>query len=78
MIKYPHLIELRLTKTHKDYHEQFLFDAKMCLPNGVHIYMDYQLMEKVTHYFRRNTTPSHCVKIIYVFFLITNHDLLDI
>jgi len=68
IIKYPCLVHLDLTKAHKDYHEQFLFDTKTCLPNDVSVYMDYQRMKKVTRNFRRNTTRSNCAKMSYVFF----------
>jgi len=68
IIKYPRLIELNLTETNKDYHEQFLFDTKTCLPNDVRVRMDYRLVKKVTRNFRRNTTRNNCAKISYVLF----------
>jgi hypothetical protein len=49
---------------HKDYYEQFLFDTKIFLPNDVRVRMGYRLMKKVTRNFRRNTTRSHCARII--------------
>ncbi|CAF3166347.1 unnamed protein product [Rotaria sp. Silwood2] len=52
IIKFPNLIELEINETHKDYHEQFLFDTKTCLPNDVRVKMDYRLMKKVTRNFR--------------------------
>jgi hypothetical protein len=66
IIKYPHLIQLNIVDTHKDYHEQFLLDTKMCLPNDIHVYMYYQLAKKVTRNFSRNTTRSNCAKMSYV------------
>ncbi|CAF3395329.1 unnamed protein product [Rotaria sp. Silwood1] len=68
IITYPHLIELDLHKTHKDYHRQFLFDITTCLPDNVRVCVDYRLMKKVTHNFRRNITRNNCSKISYVFF----------
>ncbi|CAF0921360.1 unnamed protein product [Rotaria sp. Silwood1] len=68
IITYPHLIELDLHKTHKDYHRQFLFDITTCLPDNVRVCVDYRLMKKVTHDFRRNITRNNCSKISYVFF----------
>ncbi len=68
IIKYPHLIELDISDTHKDYHEQFLFDTKMCLPNDLHISIDYRLAKKVTRNFRRNTTRSNYAKMSLVCF----------
>ncbi|CAF0897635.1 unnamed protein product [Rotaria sordida] len=46
IIKYPHLIHLDFAQTSKDYHKQFLFDNKICLPNGVTVRMDYQIAKK--------------------------------
>ncbi len=60
-------MRLDLFQAHKDYHEQFLFDTKTCLPNNVRVSMDYLLVKKVTHNFRRNTTRSNCAKMRYVF-----------
>jgi hypothetical protein len=68
IINYPRLIELNLTETNKDYHEQFLFDTKTCLPNDVRVRMDYRLVKKVTRNFRRNKTRNNCAKISYVLF----------
>jgi hypothetical protein len=67
IIKYPYLKELDLIHTCKDYHEQFLFDTKICLPFDVRVCMDYELAKKVTRNFRRNTTRSNCAKINYVY-----------
>ncbi|CAF0927994.1 unnamed protein product [Rotaria sordida] len=68
IVKYPHLIQLNLSEAHKDYHEQFLFDTKTCLPNDVRIRIDYRLVKKVTRNFRRNTTRSNCAKLSYIVF----------
>jgi hypothetical protein len=68
IIKYPYLMELNISQTQKDYHEQFLFDTKTCLPNNVRVTMDYLLVKKVTRNFRRNTTRSNCAKMSSVFF----------
>ncbi|CAF1408516.1 unnamed protein product [Rotaria sordida] len=46
IVKYLHLIQLNLREAHKDYHEQFLFDTKTCVPNDVHIRMNYRLAKK--------------------------------
>ncbi|CAF1262603.1 unnamed protein product [Rotaria sordida] len=68
IIEYPYLVELELSEAHKDYHEQFLFDTKTCLPNNVCVGMDYRLVKKVTRNFRRNTTRSNCAKMSFVGF----------
>jgi hypothetical protein len=68
IIKYPYLIYLDLMKAEKDYHEQFLFDTKTCLPNGIRVAMDYQGAKKATRNFRRNKTRNNCAKMSYVFF----------
>ncbi|CAF4062341.1 unnamed protein product [Rotaria sordida] len=68
IIKYPHLIHLDFAQTSKDYHKQFLFDNKICLPNGVTVRMDYQIAKKVTRNFRRKTTRTNCAKFSRIFF----------
>jgi hypothetical protein len=68
IVEYPHLINLDLSEAHQDYHEQFLFDTKTCLPNNLRVQMNYQSVKKVTRNFRRNTTRCNCTKIIHVLF----------
>jgi len=68
IIKYPYLKELELSYAHKDYHEQFLFDTKTCLPPNIYVMMNYQLAKKVTRNFRRNATRSNCAKMSFVCF----------
>ncbi|CAF0976795.1 unnamed protein product [Adineta steineri] len=68
IIEYSYLVQLDLSEAHKDYHEQFLFDTKTCLPNNVRVEMDYRLVKKVTRNFRRNTTRSNCAKISLICF----------
>jgi hypothetical protein len=68
IIEYPYLIKLDLSEAHKDFHEQFLFDNKTCLPNNIRVDMYYPLVKKVTRNFRRNTTRSNCAKMSSVFF----------
>jgi hypothetical protein len=69
MIEYPYLLELDISQAHKDYHEQFLFDTKTCLPKNLSVTMNYQLAKKVTRNFRRITTRSNCAKISFANFL---------
>jgi hypothetical protein len=68
IIQYPYLVDLHLHQAQKDYHEQFLFDNRTCLPNNVHVTMDYRLARKVTRNFRRITTRSNCEKMSFVVF----------
>ncbi len=65
--EYPHLIQLDLSKAHKNYLEQFLDDTKTYLPNRVHLGADYRSLKKVTRNFTRNTTRMNCSKIIYLY-----------
>ncbi|CAF4443099.1 unnamed protein product, partial [Rotaria sp. Silwood2] len=69
IIHYPYLKHLDLLNTCIDYHEQFLFDTKMCLPFHVRVYMNYKIVRKVTRNFRRNSTRSNCAKMnsVYLF-----------
>ncbi|CAF1417233.1 unnamed protein product [Rotaria sordida] len=68
-IKYSHLMDLNLIKIDEDYLEQFLFDTKMSLPNGIFLQTDYQLLKNVTHNFTRNETRNNCAKLKVIFFI---------
>jgi hypothetical protein len=63
IIKYPHLNDLILYEVHDDYIEQFLVDAKMCLPIHVNLTIEYEPLRRVTHNFTRNATRSNCAKL---------------
>ena len=64
IIKYSHLINLTLYDAHDDYIEQFLVDTKICLSdNSVHLNIDYEQLERVTHNFTRDTTRINCAKL---------------
>jgi hypothetical protein len=63
IIKYPHLYDLILYEVHDDYIEQFLVDAKMCLPIHVNLTIEYEPLRRVTHNFTRNATRSNCAKL---------------
>ena len=66
IIKYPRLTTLILTNAHEDYIEQFLLDTKISLPNNVHLFVEYQSLEKVTHNFKRDATRANCAKVNYM------------
>ncbi|CAM4851741.1 unnamed protein product, partial [Rotaria magnacalcarata] len=53
---YHYLTELYLIEVHEAYVEEFLLDTKTCLPNGVHLRIDYQLLKKVTQFSKRCNT----------------------
>jgi hypothetical protein len=63
IIKYPHLIQLDLTEAHEDYVDQFLVDTKMCLSNGIRLFVDYKSLQSVTHNFTRDVTRTNCAKV---------------
>ncbi|CAF2043383.1 unnamed protein product [Rotaria magnacalcarata] len=63
IVKYPHLIRLDLFQAHDDYIEQFLVDTEICLPNHVHLSVNYEAMKRVTENFTRNTTRINCTKL---------------
>ncbi|CAF3400211.1 unnamed protein product [Rotaria sp. Silwood2] len=63
IIEYPHLIELDLVRVHENYVEQFLDNRKISLPNYVYLYVDYRILDKVTHNFTRDATRMNCSKI---------------
>ncbi len=64
IIKYHHLIEIDLVRTHEDYLEEFLNNTKMCLLNNVHLRVCYDSLKKVTDDFTRDATRINCSKII--------------
>ncbi|CAF2392403.1 unnamed protein product [Rotaria sp. Silwood2] len=63
IIKYHHLIEIELVKTHDDYVDEFLNNTKMCLLNNVHLRVHYDSLEKTTNNFTRDATRINCSKI---------------
>jgi hypothetical protein len=63
IIKYSCLLELNLSKAHDDYIEQFLVDTKTCLPNKVHLHIDYRPLKRVTNKFTRDATRFNCAKL---------------
>ncbi|CAM4901499.1 unnamed protein product [Rotaria socialis] len=63
VIKYFFLSELRLVDVHDDYMEEFLFDTKACLPKNVSLHLNYESLQRVTHYFARDVTRMNCAKI---------------
>ncbi len=65
IIQYPHLVELDLLEAHDNYVEQFLIDAKTCLPNNVYLFINYKILKKITHDFKRDETQINCRKIRY-------------
>jgi hypothetical protein len=74
IIEYPHLIRLHLLYIHNDYAEQFLFDTKTCLPNDIHLIIDYDLLQRVTHNFTRDATRINYSKVKRLEF----HDQVDL
>jgi hypothetical protein len=66
VIKYHHLIEIDLVKTHEDYVEEFLNNTKTCLLNNVHLRVCYDSLKKVTDDFTRDATRINCSKIIHL------------
>jgi hypothetical protein len=63
IIEYSHLIRLHLLRIHDDYAEQFLFDTKTYLPNSIHLIIDHDLLQRVTHNFTREETRINYSKV---------------
>ena len=63
VIEYPYLSHLNLYEAHDDYTEQFLADTKTCLPNGVYLSVDYQVVKRVTQDFTRHSTRLNSTKL---------------
>jgi hypothetical protein len=62
-IQYFFLNELHIVNVHDDYIEQFLFHTKAYLQNNVHLYINYESLQRVTHNFTRDATRITCAKI---------------
>jgi hypothetical protein len=62
-IQYFFLNELHIVNVHDDYIEQFLFHTKAYLQNNVHLYINYESLQRVTHNFTRDATRINCAKI---------------
>ncbi|CAF2874331.1 unnamed protein product, partial [Rotaria sp. Silwood2] len=67
IINYYHLTELRFFQAHEDYLEEFLLDTKTCLLNNVYLFVNRELLKKVTDNFTRDATRLNCSKIIYCY-----------
>ncbi|CAF0748358.1 unnamed protein product [Rotaria sp. Silwood1] len=65
IIKYPYLKQLNIICPCKDYHEQFLFDTKTCLPFDVRVSMYYKRVKQMTCNFTSNGTRNNCAKMNY-------------
>ncbi|CAF2954961.1 unnamed protein product [Rotaria sp. Silwood2] len=65
--KYSHLKDIDLYEAHEDYIEQFLLNTKTWLLYNVELVTNHQLLEKVTHNFRRDATSINCSKIDYLY-----------
>ncbi|CAF3893638.1 unnamed protein product [Rotaria sordida] len=71
IIKYPHLTELDLVKTHENYVEQFLNNSKTRLLKNVYLRVNYGCLQKATDDFRKDATRINSSKIIGL--LVSNH-----
>ncbi|CAF1397323.1 unnamed protein product [Rotaria sordida] len=71
IIKYPHLTELDLVKTHENYVEQFLNNSKTRLLKNVYLRVNYGCLQKATNDFRKDATRINSSKIIGL--LVSNH-----
>jgi hypothetical protein len=63
IIKYPYLTEINHFNVLEDYVQQFLDHTKTCLPENIQFLGAYQLVQRVTDHFTRETTPINCAKI---------------
>ena len=62
-IKYCSLNELHLYSSHDDYLEEFLLHTKTDLKNDIHLFVNYESLQRVTHNFTRDATRFNCNKI---------------
>ncbi len=66
IIKYSHLTELNLVRTHENYIEEFLCNSKTHLLNNVTLHITYESLQRVTHNFTRDATRINCSKLDYI------------
>ena len=67
IIEYPHLVQLDLTEVHDDYAEQFLLHTRTCFSNLIHLSIEYDTIQRVTHHFTRDATQVNCEKVKSLF-----------
>ncbi|CAF3169754.1 unnamed protein product [Rotaria sp. Silwood2] len=63
VIEYSFLSELVIVHVHDDYIEQFLFNTKTYLPYNIILHVNYESLQRVTNYFKRDATRINCAKI---------------
>ncbi|CAF3743704.1 unnamed protein product [Rotaria socialis] len=63
LIEYSYLAKLHLLSIHDDYAEQFLLDTKTCLPNNIHLIIDYDILQRVTQNLTRDATRINYSKV---------------
>ena len=61
--EYPHLSYLSLMDAHDDYIEEFFLQTNTCLPDNLHVTVDYQGFKRVTQDFTSNATRNNCQKL---------------
>lgn len=66
IIQYPNLTILDVDLAHDDYVELFLLDTKVCLPNNLRLWVDYEPLKRVTYNFTRNRTRNNCEKLAFL------------
>ncbi|CAF4106632.1 unnamed protein product [Rotaria magnacalcarata] len=63
IVKYNCLTELDIDRSHDNYIEEFLCNAKTLFQNNILLYVDYEAIRRVTHNFTRDDTRINCTKI---------------
>ncbi|CAF2051738.1 unnamed protein product [Rotaria magnacalcarata] len=63
IVKYNYLIELDIDRSHDNYIEEFLCNAKIFFQKNILLYVDYEALQRATHNFTRDNTRTNCTKI---------------
>ena len=67
IIRYYHLVELDIGRCHDDYIEEFLLNTKTYLHNSISLYINVELLAKITQNFSRNQIRVNCSKVNEIF-----------
>jgi hypothetical protein len=60
---FPHLTTLSVKDAHTDYAEQFLFNSKICVPNLLHLRIQYESLAMITNNFTNDTIRLNCAQL---------------
>jgi hypothetical protein len=60
---FPHLTTLSVKHADTDYAGQFLFNRKVCVPNLLHLHIQYESLAMITNNFTNDTIRLNCAQL---------------